>query len=262
MLTTGQKQQFDTFGFVVLRQLFTPKEVEILRHASEEILSLGRGGEPFDGHARQSVVPFFERSPELMRLIEDDRIYSIGEDLLGPDFFLEGTEGNLHVGDSQWHTGIDGPDPKKPHNIKITFYLEPLTAETGALRVIPGSHQPDFRKPMEPLWAQYNDTTVMPFGVAGQDVPAFVIESKPGDVVVFPEKLWHGSFGGASGRSQHAISFHTNVVTDKHVAWLLDMYSRTKYSWRPCESMINSDRPRLRRLVARLMELGFDSTPI
>ena len=38
-------------------------------------------------------------------LMSDDRIYGIGEDLLGPDFVLDGTEGHQHVGDTHWHGG-------------------------------------------------------------------------------------------------------------------------------------------------------------
>ena len=57
------------------------------------------------------MIPFFELNPRLQWLIEDDRIYALGEDLLGPDFVLNATEGNLHVGDTQWHGG--GLDPNR-----------------------------------------------------------------------------------------------------------------------------------------------------
>ena len=260
MLTNEQKQYFSTFGFLVLPELFTAQEADLIRRESERIFLKGRDGKPFDGRKRQCMIPFFEHSPELTRILEDDRIYSIGEDLLGPDFVMECTEGNLHVGDTQWHAG--DPVPVGQLNIKVNFYLEPVTAETGALRVIPGSHRPGFKERMEPLVARHTDPNAMPFGVTGPDIPSFALESQPGDVVVFPEKLWHAAFGGAPGRSQHAISFNTNMVADEHLAYVQDIYNRTRHAWRPCESMINSDRPRLRRLVARLMELGFDSTPI
>ena len=259
MLTNEQKQYFSTFGFLVLPELFSAQEADLIRRESERIFLKGRDGKPFDGKKRQCMIPFYEHSPELTRILEDDRIYSIGEDLLGPDFVMECTEGNLHVGDTQWHGG--DPVPVGQLNIKVNFNLEPVTAETGALRVIPGSHLPGFKERMEPLVARHTDPPAMPFGVPGPDIPSFVLESQPGDVVVFPETIWHGAFGGASGRIQHAISFNTNTVTDEHVAWVRDFYNRAQPAWQPCESLINSDRPRLRRLVARLVELGFDSLP-
>ena len=143
MLTNAQKQYFSTFGFLVLPELFTTQEADLIRRESEQIFLKGRNGEPFNEEERQSMIPFFEHSPELTRILGDDRIYSIGKDLLGPDFVMECTEGNLHVGDTQWHASDDEPDGLV--NIKVTFYLEPVTAETGALRVIPGSHLPGFK---------------------------------------------------------------------------------------------------------------------
>ena len=263
MLTTEQKQYYETFGFLVLRQLFTPDKVDNIRRNSEEVLRENRQGKPFPGEKRQAMIPFFELSPRLQWLIEDDRIYALDEDLLGPDFILNATEGNLHVGDTRWHSG--GPEVKPVPHIKIALYLEPNTKETGALRLIPGSHQPEFRKLLQPLIAQQDDLTVMPFAVAGADTPSVAIESQPGDVVIFPETLWHAAFGGPPGRSQHAISFMANPVTDEEVAYVRGLYEGWNYSLHPPEQLVNSDRPRLRRMVSRLVELGFGppkSTPL
>ena len=110
MLTTQQKQHFETFGFLVLRQLFTSQEIDVIRRESDAVLRENRQGKPFPGEKRQAMIPFFELNPRLQWLIEDDRIYALGEDLLGPDFILNATEGNLHVGDTQWHGG--GLDPE------------------------------------------------------------------------------------------------------------------------------------------------------
>ena len=45
-----------------------------------------------------------------------------------------GSDGNYYVGDTTWHEGI--------LHIKIAFYQDSLTDQTGCLRVIPGSHRP------------------------------------------------------------------------------------------------------------------------
>ena len=213
MLTAEQKQHYETFGFLVLRQLFTQQEIDVIRRESDEILRENRQGKPFPGEKRQAMIPFFELSPRLQWLIEDDRIYALGEGLLGPDFILNATEGNLHVGDTRWHGG--GPEVEPVPHIKIALYLEPNTKETGALRFIPGSHKPEFRKLLQPLTAQNEDPTVRPLGVSGPGTPSFAIESQPGDVVIFPETLWHAAFGGLPGRSQHAINFMANPLTDE-----------------------------------------------
>ena len=99
MLTPEQKAHFQTFGFVVLRQLFTRDEMSVIKRESDEIFDEVRGGSPCSGQ-REAVQPFFERRPFMSKLVDDDRIYDIGVDLCGPDFILEVTEGNLHVGDT------------------------------------------------------------------------------------------------------------------------------------------------------------------
>ena len=140
MLTDEQKNLFKTFGFLVLRQVFTPQEIDQIRRESDRILLENRQGKPFPDTKRQAMIPFFEHSPALLWLLEDDRIYQLGIDLLGPNFILNATEGNLHVGDTQWHGG--GPEAEVVPHIKIAFYLESTTKDTGALRLIPG---PAFR---------------------------------------------------------------------------------------------------------------------
>ena len=259
MLTDAQKDHFEAFGFVALRQVFTQDEAEIMKRESEDIYEEVWGGKPAEATERKALQPFFERRPFLASLADDDRIYEIGEDLLGPDFVLDGSEGNFHVGDTKWHGGRG--DPIVIRSVKIALYLEPLTKDSGCLRFIPGSHLPEFGKKLKVMQRQYDDAAKKPFGLAGAEMPSVPIESEPGDVVLFMENTYHGAFGGHVGRQQHAISFFENPRTDEQVAWVQDMYNRARFSFRPSESYINSDRPRIRRMVSRLLDLGFDSLP-
>ena len=87
MLTQAQISHFHTFGFLVLRQVFDAEEVAVIRREADEIFAEDRNGGPIAG-ATQYVQPFFERKPYLSTLVEDDRVYQIGVDLLGPDFIL------------------------------------------------------------------------------------------------------------------------------------------------------------------------------
>ena len=48
-------------------------------------------------------------------------------------------DGNLYAGDTHWHS--DGYGTRPVLSIKMAFYLDRVTRETGALRVIPGSHR-------------------------------------------------------------------------------------------------------------------------
>jgi len=139
MLTSGQVAHFEAFGFLVLRQLFTKAEIATVKREAEDIFDELRADNYFEGHMWDAVQPFLERRPFLSKIPDDDRIYNIGVDLVGPDFILIGTEGNLQMGDTPWHGGIPAED--FPSHIKIAFYAYPLTRETGCLRVVPGSHK-------------------------------------------------------------------------------------------------------------------------
>ena len=260
MLTTGQIAHFETFGFLVLRQLFTPEEAMIMKRESDEIFEEVRGGRPFTGETWESVVPFFERRPFLSRLPGDDRIYDLAVSLVGPDPILEVTEGNLHTGNTDWH-GSKLPGKPMAH-AKIVFYLEPLTRETGCLRVIPGSHIAGPTDPFAPLRDRNLDPDFRPFGLAPTEVPSYAIESQPGDVVVFVEETLHASFGGKAGRHQHAINFVADPKTEEQEAVIKAMYQDSKFCGRPAESYVNSDRPRIQRMVSRLVDMGFETSKV
>ena len=141
MLTPDQIAHFEAFGFLVFRQLFSAAEAAVFKEESEQIMAEARGGGPLDEDRWQQVQPFFERRPFLSQVPADDRIYSIGESLFGPDFLLICTEGSLHVGDTPWH-GPVLPDTVYLPMVKIAFYMDALEKDTGCLRVIPGTHQP------------------------------------------------------------------------------------------------------------------------
>ena len=259
MLTPEQIAHYETFGFLVLRQVLRQDEVATICREATEILDEDRGGTPFAGEKRDSVVPFFERRPFLAQLPADDRIYGIAESLLGPDFFLLATEGSVHVGDTAWH-GVGASPEVLPH-VKIAFYLERLTSATGWLRIIPGSHMSKFGALLEEV-QEPGDADRLLFGVPQRDLPCVALESEPGDLVVFTEDVHHASFGGRPGRQQHGVSFMANPTTEVDVAFLRDVYSRMKYSLHPAESYINSDSPRLRRMVEPLLELGFETSKV
>ena len=196
----------------------------------------------------------------LSGLLDDDRIYGIGVDLLGPDFVLDQTEGRLRVGPTPWHGSTARENGLR--FIKIGFYLDALTRETGCLRVLPGSHLPGTPDLLAPLRTRNDDPAFAPFGLAPAEVPCVALEVVPGDLVVFTEQVLHGAFGGRPGRHQHAVSFFSNPTTEAQIEELKEIYRTTNWSVRPTEDAIDCDRPRLRRMVARLVELGFESLKV
>ena len=84
-------------------------------------------------------MPFIDQHEYLCGLLDDPRIEGIGSALLGDDFNYTGSDGNYYVGDTRWHS--DGYRDKKYVSLKMAFYLDPVTRDTGCLRVVPGSHR-------------------------------------------------------------------------------------------------------------------------
>jgi len=256
VLTQNQIDHYDAFGFLKLPNLFSTSEIDELRIASLSVMRELRGTDDYTTAANQSVQPWCERHPAMQYLIDDERIHQIPESLLGEDFWLDGTEGHLRVGDTAWHgdtdvTGVLGW-------VKVAIYLDPLAREDGCLRVIPGSHrwnQPDLLAPL-----RVSDTSLdsQRFGLQPTEIPSVALETRPGDVLVFTERIIHGAFGGGVGRHQICASFVEAIKTEEQERKVMEFYKSSNYSMRPVRRNVESDRPRIRRMVQTPLSLGFE----
>ena len=65
MLTPKQKEHFDVFGFLCLRQAFSPDEMAEITQAADQVWREDRGGQPDDGQ-HQGLAPFAEHNPRLL----------------------------------------------------------------------------------------------------------------------------------------------------------------------------------------------------
>ena len=140
-LSEQQMGFFRTFGYLSFPELMADRIDEIDREFEAVWAAHGGGhnGRPHNEKARSCIVPFIDQSEVLCSLLDDPRILGIASSILGDDFNYVGSDGNFYVGETGWHS--DGArKPEDPMHIKIAFYLDPLTRDTGALRVIPGSH--------------------------------------------------------------------------------------------------------------------------
>ncbi len=85
----------------------------------------------------------------------------------------------------------------------MAFYLDPVTKNTGCLRVVPGSHihADQYAQALHEVtpFSVSNDNEEV-WGVHGSDVPAYPIESEPGDLLVFDQAIKHSSWGGGDRR--------------------------------------------------------------
>ncbi len=202
-LTDQQIAYFKTFGFLKFPGLLA-KEIDSIIDAFEGIWSDhggGHDGKPHDGKARSVIVPFIDQSERLSALLDDPRIVGIASSLLGDDFNYTGSDGNYYVGDTNWHS--DGQHTKYVY-LKIALYLDSLTRDTGCLRVVPGSNRigDSFADELQAKVRQSGDN----FGIPGSEVPAFALETEPGDLLLFNHNTKHAAFGGGNHRRMFTIN--------------------------------------------------------
>lgn len=199
MLTEQQINYFNTFGFIVLRQVFTSDELNTINSEVIQRMETAYQHLPFDGTRRHWVPMLEKETPFFANLLEDPRFYETAEQLYGDDVFGITSDANRYVGDTKWH-----PDTRSAHQygIKFAFYLKPVGAKTGALRVIPGSHQQPFHDELRQARAENRLDLA--------EVPAYICNSEPGDVVAFDLRLWHASLGGGSDRRMCTLVYYNN----------------------------------------------------
>ena len=79
MITSDQKTHFDVFGFLVIRQFFSPEDVAVITREFEAAMLEDRDGKPFDGQKRQVVTDWFQGRPAVEYLASDERIRMVPE---------------------------------------------------------------------------------------------------------------------------------------------------------------------------------------
>ena len=182
MLTRQQIDFFETFGFLCLRQLFSPEEMAGIARETDELLAANTGKRT--GPSHQSASNFVEMGTGLARLPEDDRIYGPVGQLLGEGFVWGNSEGVCgsfnETNDHPWHCDRAGQIDLDYRRLKIMIYLQPMRRETGALRVIPGSHHAPFHRELLRLQSQHQGTAKAAFGVDGDELSCHAPRGRPG----------------------------------------------------------------------------------
>ena len=203
-LSEQQRTFFETFGFLAFPGLFTA-EIEAITQTFEDIWQRhggGHAGRAHDGAARSALAQFIDQDERLCALLDDPRIVEIASGLLGEDFNYSGSDGNFYVGDTNWHS--DGWRQNGIRYIKMAFYLDPVDANSGCLRVIPGScHTEDHFA--QALQAQIRQSQEL-WGIDGRAVPAVALETQPGDMILFDHNLKHAAFGGGARRRMFTMN--------------------------------------------------------
>jgi ectoine hydroxylase-related dioxygenase (phytanoyl-CoA dioxygenase family) len=219
-LSEAQIQDFEVFGFLVRRNVFTAEEVSRMNDEFDHRLaSIIRETDP---ERKRIFNNWPNRNPEtpfIASVLEDPRIYFPAEQLTGEDSVPVNSNANSYGTNSTWHA-----DTNDHHLcvIKNVMYLQPTTADHGALRVIPGSHKNPLHEDLLRIGLEEGENNEPRFleksGMRGEEIPCYIFESNPGDIITFNELTWHAAFGGYRDRRTCTFNFSRNPKTPEEIA--------------------------------------------
>ena len=177
---------FRTFGFVIIRRFFDAISLgaEIDRVMKRGVAS--QQATHYSGINFQYVPMMTAETPVSLTLL--DRVGALAEAVLGGPVLPTRAKGTLYFGNSPWHTDSESPVT----SIGFLAYCEPLDAESGALRVIPGSHHRQHGDAIRKLGVNAEAAVV--------GIPSHAAETQPGDLILIDEHLFHSSYGGTVRR--------------------------------------------------------------
>ena len=252
-LTPHQIEFMDTFGYLCLPGLLRDKIGEV--DQAFEALLHSNGSDKHDGKERFCMVPCINHSAYLCTLLDDERIHGLAAGLLGESYQYWNSDGNYYAGDTRWHSDTAWPEPIRFY--KMAIYLDRMTRDSGALRVIPGSHRfgDGFADTLQEKLSSKNGPWL---GLKGDDIPAVALETHPGDLVVFNHSTKHSAWGGSSKRRMFTLVF-TGEHSDESLSHFQKVIEQHGYTRRevfgvPDGPMLTTAPPERLRHLKQLLE--------
>ncbi|MFQ6197693.1 phytanoyl-CoA dioxygenase family protein [Streptomyces sp. NPDC000405] len=196
-------QQLRVFGFARIEQA-AAEVIDDLTRAFDRVVKPPTEDVP---DVRVTKFDVLTEMPELELVTESEWVRTVCQTFFERRFQIVTSDANLLVGDSYWHS--DG-FYRTPF-LRFVLYLDDTEGDTGALRFIAGSHRADngwLGDPTRHVIRHHQD-----LGLDGSDVPGVVVESRPGDVIVFDTNVLHSAWRGGI-RRQLAFNCVGEPVTE------------------------------------------------
>ncbi len=257
-LSEAALAHFVALGFLVLRRMLNDEEVATLRAEAERALADGQAhssdvaGVPL--RFRQVALTADHTPFSTSLLVDDGRFLDAACALLGRPALPMPAIATRQTGETGWHSDNERGRPL----IQVAFvhYFQPLTGNTGALRILPATH-------VLPSFAAIHRYLTL-CGSPADQIVGQAIATRPGDVIAFDTRVLHASRGGGI-RLRYNLLYQVDPQTDEEVAAHRD----TLKDWAPIEAhpggrryplyrdwLRNTPRhPRRTAIIARMKQL-------
>ncbi len=205
MLSELDIGRFRAFGYVFLRSCLSRREVARLREAHDRVMAAAPINNYFGGGAgTRTLAPFVEADDAFGELIEHPGVMEAMRDIWGTEcLYNAGSDMWSNLDDTPWHS--DGDPGREGLTLKTAFYLDEQDENQGALNVIPGSHHPEFCAAVF-RGCGYWDERRPRLRLDPHDIPGAVsLQTIPGDVVLWDNRLWHSAFRRSDGRPRRTM---------------------------------------------------------
>lgn len=249
MIDPGARAAFDAKGYHVIPGLLSPDEAAAYRLEINKVFGLpARELSNADIDSKTFVMPDgVTKTPEFWPLVFNERLVGTIRELLGDNIrYTQHSDLHINLGAGKFHrdsayrefgVGPDWDEAKAPYKVvRIALYLSDYDESGSSLVVLPGTHRRESRlnrlelrlwAELRTRWRAHFDTNSMP--QLALTMKRELIRHKPGDCVVFDQRLVHAG-GIVRGRMPKYAVYLSYGLNNQHAQNHHDYYlSRPTY---------------------------------
>ena len=262
MLGDVEVGKFRAFGFAVLRGVMSATELEQLNVAYERIMAKAPTFNYFGNSGSKYIKNTHEEDIAVASLCVHPRILEVMNDIWGrPCVLTNGNDMWLNLDETPWHSdcavGYHIP------SLQLGVYLDETTAEQGSLRVIPGTHHPEFNRAMFANFGYFEEESRGRVRLDPSTTPgAVAIPTQPGDIVMFDNRMYHAAFKRKDGRGRRNLFLNywpdpqDSIVARAHLIQLAGSAITEKRPYLYSKRLLSFRLPAIDAMVERFKELG------
>ena len=263
MLSDLEVGQFWTFGFTILKGCLSEKEVECLQETHSRVIAEAPVYNYFAENSTRMLGPFVQADDTFADLIEHPGVMEAMRDIWGTEcLYIAGSDMWVNRDDTPWHT--DGQPGRHTITLKTAIYLDEQSKDFGSLNLIPGSHHPEYSAALFRSCG-YWDKGRPRLRLNPHAIPGTVsVQTRPGDVVLWDNRLWHSAFKRKDGRPRRTMFIgympdpQDDLLAIKDLRTTVEAHLNEGQPFVYSKEMMEKGNARREKMAARLEELGVE----